>query len=166
MTVFICDYMRMMTMNFEDPHQMEDVMDKDLERHHREEHEPVHALEGMSDGLPALGIVAAVLGIIKTMASISEPVEILGRMIGGALTGTFMGIFMSYTMVAPVASRLAQISTEEAQMFNVIKSILICYLHGNAPQVAVELGRRNVPAHLQPTFIELEDHLSDLPPDL
>ncbi|RMF17422.1 MAG: flagellar motor stator protein MotA, partial [Alphaproteobacteria bacterium] len=92
---FICDYLRMMTMNFEDPHQMEDAMEKDLERHHAEAHEPQHSLQTMADGLPAVGIVAAVLGIIKTMASINEPVEVLGRLVGGALVGTFLGIFLS-----------------------------------------------------------------------
>ncbi|MGD1956450.1 MAG: motility-associated protein, partial [Sphingomonadales bacterium] len=103
---FICDYLRMMTMNFEDPHQMEDAMDKDLERHHAEEHEAQHALQTMADGLPALGIVAAVLGIVKTLSSINEPTEILGAMVGGALVGTFLGIFLAYTIVGPVASRL------------------------------------------------------------
>lgn len=163
---FVCDYMRMMTMNFDDPHQMEDAMDKDLERHHAEEHEPQHALQTMADGLPALGIVAAVLGIIKTMASINEPVEILGQMIGGALTGTFLGIFMAYGIVGPIAVRLGQILNEEAQLFAVIKSVLVAYLHSNPPQIAVEIGRRNVPTRVQPSFIELEDSIAELPPDL
>ncbi len=164
--LFICDYMRMMTMNFDDPHQMEDAMDKDIDKHHEEAHEPQHALLTMADGLPALGIVAAVLGIIKTMASISEPVEILGQMIGGALTGTFLGIFFSYTLVGPIAARFGQILNEEGKIFDVIKAVLISYMHGNAPQIAVEIGRRNVPSHLQPSFLELEEHLDELPPDL
>ncbi|MCK5574333.1 MAG: flagellar motor stator protein MotA [Sphingomonadales bacterium] len=163
---FICDYMRMMTMNFENPHQMEDAMDKDLERHHSEEHEPQHALQTMADGLPALGIVAAVLGIIKTMASINAPIDVLGRMVGGALVGTFLGVFLAYAMVGPLASRLNQVLTEEGRFFEVIKVIIIAYLHKNPPQIAVEIGRRNVPTHLQPEFIELEEFLSDLPPDL
>ena len=163
---FICDYMRMMTMNFDDPHQMEDVMDKDLEKHHSEEHEPQHALQTMADGLPAIGIVAAVLGIIKTMGSINEPVEVLGKMVGGALVGTFLGIFLSYLMVAPLAGRFNQILTEEGQFFTVIKTVLIAHLHGQAPQIAVEIGRKNVPTHLQPSFADMEEALDELPPDL
>ena len=106
---FICDTLRMMTMNFEDPHQLEDMMEKQLEKHHHELLTPAHAIQTMADGIPALGIVAAVLGVIKTMASISEPVEILGAMIGGALVGTFLGVFLAYGLVGPIASKLNQI---------------------------------------------------------
>lgn len=163
---FISDFMRMVTMNFDDAYQMEDAMDKDLERHHAEAHEPAHALTTMADGLPALGIVAAVLGVIKTMASISEPVEILGGMIGGALVGTFLGVFLAYTMVGPIAARLGQVIDEESKTFDVVKSIIISHLHGNAPQISVEIGRRSVPGHLQASFLDMEEHLGDLPPDL
>ncbi len=163
---FISDFMRMVTMNFDDAYQMEDAMDKDLERHHTEAHEPAHALTTMADGLPALGIVAAVLGIIKTMSAISEPVEILGGMIAGALVGTFLGVFLAYAMVGPIASRLGQIIEEESKVFLVVKSIIISHLHGNAPQISVEIGRRSVPGPLQPGFLELEEHLGELPPDL
>ncbi|GAB4120965.1 MAG: flagellar motor stator protein MotA [Rhodothalassiaceae bacterium] len=163
---FIADYLRMMTMNFEDPHQMEEVMDRDLERHHAEEHEPQHSLQTMADGLPAVGIVAAVLGIIKTMASINEPVEVLGAMVGGALVGTFLGIFLSYLMIAPLAGRFNQLLNEEHQFLTIIKTVLVSHLHGNAPQISVEIGRRSVPSHLQPSFNELEEALGNLPPDL
>lgn len=163
---FIADYLRMMTMNFEDPHQMEEAMDKDLEQHASEEHEPQHSLQTMADGLPALGIVAAVLGIIKTMAAINEPVEVLGRMVGGALVGTFLGIFLSYTIVGPLASRFNQLLQEEHQFLSIIKTVLVSHLHGNAPQISVEIGRRNIPGHLQPSFDEIEEALGDLPPDL
>ncbi|MEM1021003.1 MAG: flagellar motor stator protein MotA [Pseudomonadota bacterium] len=163
---FICDYLRMMTMNFEDPHQMEDAMDKDLERHHAEEHEAQHALQTMADGLPALGIVAAVLGIVKTMASINEPTEILGAMVGGALVGTFLGIFLAYTIVGPVASRLGQVIEEESHILNIAKIVMVAHLHGNAPQISVEIGRRNVPTALQPGFAEMEEHIAEIPPDL
>lgn len=163
---FICDYVRMMTMNFEDPNQMEDAMNADLEKHHKEEHEAQHALQTMADGLPAIGIVAAVLGIIKTMASISEPVEILGAMVGGALVGTFLGIFLSYLMIAPVAGRYNQILFEDGHFMNLVKVILVGHLQGNAPQISVELGRRAVPGHLMCSFIELEEAIANLPPDL
>lgn len=160
LVTFICDYMRMMTMNFDDPYQVEDVMQKDLEKHHAEEHEPAHALSVMAEGLPALGIVAAVLGIVKTMGSINEPVEVLGAMIGGALVGTFMGIFLSYLVVGPLAGRLAQILDEEAKLFNVVKDVLVSHLHGNAPQISVEIGRKSVPSNYQPSFYELDEAIA------
>lgn len=164
--VFICDYMRMMTMNFDDPYQVEDVMLKDLEKHHAEEHEPAHALQTMADGLPAVGIIAAVLGIVKTMGSINEPVEVLGAMIGGALVGTFLGIFLSYLMVAPMAARLKQILDEEGRFYSVIKDTLVSHLHGNAPQISVEIGRKSVPSLMQPTFYELDEAITNIPPEL
>lgn len=160
LVAFICDYMRMMTMNFDDPYQVEDVMQKDLEKHHAEEQEPANALSVMAEGLPALGIVAAVLGIVKTMGSINEPVEVLGAMIGGALVGTFMGIFLSYLVVGPLAGRLAQILDEEAKFFSVVKDVLVSHLHGNAPQISVEIGRKSVPSNLQPTFYELDEAIA------
>ncbi|MCJ9428895.1 flagellar motor stator protein MotA [Kordiimonas marina] len=163
---FICDYVRMMTMNFEDPMQMEDAMTIDLEKHHREEHEPQHSLQTMADGLPAVGIVAAVLGIVKTMAAIAEPVEVLGAMVGSALVGTFLGIFLSYLLVAPIAGRLNQILEQDGQFMNLIKLILVSHLQGNPPQISVEIGRRNVPTPLMPGFIELEEAIAELPPDL
>src|SRR4051794_36896710 len=111
---FICDTLRMMTMSLEDPHQVETAMEKQLEKHHHEAMVSQHALQTMADGLPALGIVAAVLGVIKTMGSITEPPEILGAMIGGALVGTFLGVFLAYGMVGPIAVRLKGIVDEEA----------------------------------------------------
>lgn len=163
---FICDYLRMMTMNFEDPHQVEDVMDKDIEKHHAEEHEPQHALQTMADALPAIGIVAAVLGVIKTMGKITAPTEVLGASVGGALVGTFLGILLSYMMVGPIAARFAQVLEEEGHFLAVVKSVIIAHLHGNPPQISVEIGRRNVPSHLQPGFLELEEALGEIPPDL
>ena len=163
---FICDYVRMLTMNFDDPNQMEDAMNADIEKHHAEEHEPQHALQTMADGLPAVGIVAAVLGIIKTMAAIAEPVEVLGGMVGSALVGTFLGIFLSYLMIAPIAGRLNQILQEDGRFFTIIRIVLVSQLQGNPPQISVELGRRNVPSHLMPTFVELEEAIAELPPDI
>lgn len=163
---FICDYIRMMTMNFDDPNQMEDAMNADLEKHHKEEHEPQHSLQTMADGLPAIGIVAAVLGIVKTMSAIAEPVEVLGGMIGSALVGTFLGIFLSYLVVAPIAGRLNQILQEDGHFMYIVKYVLVAHLQGNAPQIAVEIGRRNVPSHMMPTFVELEEAIAELPPDV
>ncbi|HBY44235.1 MAG TPA: flagellar motor stator protein MotA, partial [Brevundimonas sp.] len=139
-TDFICDTLRMMTMNLEDPHQIEDAMEKQLEKHHHEALAPAHALQTLADGLPALGIVAAVLGIIKTMGSITEPPEVLGGMIGGALVGTFLGVFLAYGLVGPFASRLNAIVEEEGAYYKIIQSVLVAHLHGNAAQISVEIG--------------------------
>lgn len=163
---FICDYLRMMTMNFEDPHQVEDAMDKDLEKHHEEEHQAQHALQMMADGLPAIGIVAAVLGVVKTMGSIDQPTEVLGAMIGGALVGTFLGVLMSYCIVGPIAQRLGQVLEAEGKFLSLAKIVIVAHLQGLAPQVAVEIGRRNTPSELAPSFNELEEALGELPNNL
>jgi chemotaxis protein MotA len=160
---FICDTLRMMTMNLEDPHQVEDAMEKQLEKHHHEAQAPAHALQSMADALPALGIVAAVLGVIKTMGAITEPPEILGSMIGGALVGTFLGVFLAYGLVGPIAMRLKAVVDEEGQFYRIIQSVLVAHLHGNAAQISVEIGRGDVPSKSQPSFLELEEALTAAP---
>lgn len=160
---FICDTLRMMTMNFDDPHQAEDMMEKLLEKHHHEAAAPAHAIQTMADGLPAIGIVAAVLGVIKTMASVTEPPEILGGMIAGALVGTFLGVFLAYCFFGPFASRLGGVYDEEHQFYLMIRAVLVSHLQGNAPQVSIEIGRTNVPTMYQPSFLELEATLNELP---
>ena len=160
---FICDTLRMMTMNLEDPHQIEDAMEKQLEKHHHEAACAPHALQNLADGLPALGIVAAVLGIIKTMGSITEPPEVLGEMIGSALVGTFLGVFLAYGLVGPFASRLQAIVDEEAAFYKIIQSVLVAHLHGNAAQISVEIGRGDIPSSAQPTFLEMEEALAAAP---
>ena len=161
----ICDTLRMMTMNLEDPHQVEDAMEKQLEKHHHEALAPAGALQSLADALPALGIVAAVLGVIKTMGSITEPPEVLGGMIGGALVGTFLGVFMAYGLVGPMATRLKEVVEEEGAFHNIIRSVLVAHLHGNAAQISVEIGRGNVPSAAQPSFSELEEALTAMPAD-
>ena len=162
---FICDTLRMMTMSLEDPHQVESAMDKQLEKHHHEALEGPTALQTMADGLPALGIVAAVLGVIKTMGAISEPPEVLGKMIGSALVGTFMGVFLAYGIVGPMATRLKAIVDEESLFYHVIRDVLVAHLHGNAAQVSVEIGRGSVPGEHQPSFAEMEAAIAAIPPD-
>src|ERR1700761_1180172 len=162
---FICDTLRMMTMSLEDPHQVETAMEKQLEKHHHEAMGPANALQGMADALPALGIVAAVLGVIKTMGAISEPPEVLGKMIGSALVGTFMGVFLAYGIVGPMATRLKAIIDDEAHFYHVIRDVLVAHLHGNAAQVSVEIGRGSVPSEAQPTFQEMEESLNNIPPE-
>jgi chemotaxis protein MotA len=158
----ICDYLRMIGMNADDPHQIEDVMARELKKLKEEELHPSHALQSMADGLPALGIVAAVLGVIKTMASIDQPPAVLGALIGAALVGTFLGVLLAYGMVGPMASRLKGVVEEEAQYLEVVRAVLVAHLHGNAPQVSVETGRKMAPSDAMPSFQELEQALQDL----
>src|ERR1700678_779027 len=162
---FICDTLRMMTMSLEDPHQVESAMEKQLEKHHHDALIPANALPSMAAGFPALGIVAAVLGVIKTMGAISEPPEVLGKMIGSALVGTFMGVFLAYGLVSPMGQRLKALVDEDAQFYHVIRDILVAHLHGNAAQVSVEIGRGSVPSEYQPSFQELEESINTIPPE-
>jgi len=153
----ICDYLRMVGMNADDPNQIEDVIARELRKTLHEELHGAHAMQTMADALPALGIVAAVLGVIKTMAHIDQPPAVLGSMIAGALTGTFLGVLLAYGLAAPIASRLKTVVEEEAKYFEVIRAVLVAHLHGNAPQVSVETGRKMVPNPLMPSFQELEE---------
>jgi chemotaxis protein MotA len=155
----ICDYFRMIGMDADDPHQIEDVMARELKKTLLEKMHPVHALQVMADGLPALGIVAAVLGVIKTMTHINEPPAILGEMIGGALVGTFLGVLLAYGLVGPIAARLKQVVDEEARYLEVVRAILVAHLHGNPPQISIETGRKMVPNEYMPTFNGLETAL-------
>jgi len=159
---FMCDYLRMLTLGTSNSHEVENIMDIELERHHENDHAIHGALSGLADALPALGIVAAVLGIIKTMGSITEPPEILGELIGAALVGTFSGIFFSYGFFAPMASSMAATMEEEANYFSCIKAGIIAHMQGYAPQVSVEFSRKTIPGHLRPSFKDLEEALNDV----
>lgn len=161
-TDMICDYLRMLGMNADDPHQIEDLMGRELKKTLHEELHGAHALQSMADGLPALGIVAAVLGVIKTMSHISEPPAVLGAMIGGALVGTFLGVLLAYGMAGPFASRLKGVIEEESKYFEVIRAVLVAHLHGNAPQVSVETGRKMAPNQHMPSFQEVETAVQGL----
>jgi chemotaxis protein MotA len=152
----ICDYLRLVGMNADDPNQIEDVMARELKKTLNEEMHPAHALQTMADGLPALGIVAAVLGVIKTMSHIDQPPAVLGGMIGSALTGTFLGVLLAYGMVGPFADRLKGVVAEEAKYMEVIRAVIVTHLHGNAPQVSIESGRKMVPNEHMPSFAEME----------
>ena len=158
---FVCDYLRMMTVNFEDPHQLEAAMDADIEKHHHEESQPQHALQIMADGLPALGIVAAVLGVIKTMGSIDQPTEILGAMIGGALVGTFLGVLLAYRVVGPLAAKLLETIEADSKPFFIVKTAIVAYAQNQPVQVAIEIARRMTPSAYAPTFHQLETALDE-----
>jgi len=157
----VCDYLRMVGMNADDPHQIEDIMSRELKKIAAEELHPSHAIQSVADALPALGIVAAVLGVIKTMASIDQPPAVLGGMIGGALVGTFLGVLLAYGMAGPIAARLKAVVEEDCKFYEVIRAVIVAHLHGNAPQVAVEAGRKTAPTHSMPSFQELEQALQD-----
>lgn len=161
--VFFCDYLRIISLGNENPFQLEALMDAEIEVIAHHEAHPGHAVQAMADGIPALGIVAAVLGVIKTMASISEPPEVLGKLIGGALVGTFLGVWLSYAFVAPIAAAMTAKAETEITYYKCIKTGIIAFLNGAAPQVAVEFPRKLLPHDVQPTFQELEAKLNETP---
>jgi chemotaxis protein MotA len=158
----ICDYLRASSMNFDDPHQVSEIMERDLDVHHAEALRPAQALQAVTDALPALGIVAAVLGVIKTMASIDQPPAVLGKMIGSALVGTFLGVFLSYCLTGPIAARIRTIHEDDHRFYALIRDVLVAHLHRHAPAVCVEIGRKNVPGALRPGFAEVEQALNAL----
>jgi chemotaxis protein MotA len=157
----ICDTLRAASMNYDDPHQVEEVLEKQLEAKHHHAMHSSHALQAMADGLPALGIVAAVLGVIKTMASIDQPAEVLGKMIGGALVGTFLGVFLAYGFVGPFASKVKAVVDTEQQFYTLIREVLVANLHKHAVDICIEVGRQNTPRDWRPSFTQLEEALSN-----
>jgi len=161
-TEIICDTIRSMIMNFDNVHQVEELMEDQLDALLEDKLHGSHALQNMADALPALGIVAAVLGVIKTMAAIDKPPEILGGMIGGALVGTFMGVFLAYGIVGPFAKKVKDIRTEEHFFYATIGEILISNLHHNPVNICVEVARRHAPSRLRPTFDEVEQAIREL----
>ena len=160
-TEMICDTLRAASMNYNDPHQVEDVLEKRLEAHLHHAQHSSHAMQAIADGLPALGIVAAVLGVIKTMGSIDQPPEILGKLIGGALVGTFLGVFLAYGFFGPFASRLGAIAEEDHHFYKLIREVLVANLHNHATSICIEVGRQNVPHELRPNFSELEEAIKN-----
>lgn len=154
---FLCDYLRMLTLGTSNPHEVGDIMDLELESHHEEHHAITAAVTTLADGTPALGIVAAVLGIIHTMGSITEPPEILGHLIGAALVGTFSGILFSYGFFSPMAGSLTHAFNSESQYLTCIRAGIIAHMQGYAPQVSIEFARKTLGSDVRPTFAELED---------
>ncbi len=164
-TDLICDTFRAASMNYDDPHQVEEVLDKRTESATNHAMHSSHALQSMADALPALGIVAAVLGVIKTMGSIDQPPEILGKMIGGALGGTFLGVFIAYGLVGPFATRLKAVVEDDAQFYRLIREVLVANLHSHPANICIEVGRQNTPHSARPSFAELEQALRNLKAD-
>jgi chemotaxis protein MotA len=161
----ICDTLRAASMNYDDPHQVEEVLEKRMEvsLHHRMH--TSHALTTVADALPALGIIAAVLGVIKTMGSIDQPPEVLGKMIGGALVGTFLGVFLAYGFVGPAARRMAGIVKEDAHFYQLIREVLVANLYAHPTNICIEVGRQNTPHAMRPSYSDLEEALRGLRQD-
>ncbi len=158
-TDFITDYLRMMVSGNLNAHEIESLMDQEIETHHQEAHAPVGAIQRVAGGLPAFGIVAAVLGVVKTMGSVGQPPAVLGAMIGSALVGTFLGILLAYAFAEPLAGLLEQKLEESAKELQCIKTTLLASMQGYAPQVAIEFGRKVLLSSVRPSFTELEQHV-------
>jgi len=156
---FISDYLRLMVGGNMNPFELESLMDVELETHHHESGEAHTALTKVSDALPGFGIVAAVLGIVITMASIGGPPEVLGHHVGAALVGTFLGILLAYGYVGPMSAMLEHITHDEGKFYECIKVCLLANLNGYAPQIAIEFGRKTLLSTVRPGFQELEDHV-------
>jgi len=156
---FITDYLRMMVSGNLNPHEIESLMDSEIETHHQEAHGPMNSISKLGDALPAFGIVAAVLGVVKTMASVGAAPAVLGGMIAGALVGTFLGILMAYGFVSPLASLLEQKADEAAKELVCVKTTLLASMQGYAPAIAVEFGRKVLFSTERPSFAELEQHV-------
>ena len=156
---FITDYLRMMVSGNLNAHEIESLMDAEMETHHQEAHAPVAAITRLAGGLPAFGIVAAVLGVIKTMGSVGQPPAVLGGMIGAALVGTFLGIFLAYAIVEPLAGLMEQKMEEGSKELLCIKTTLLASMQGYAPTTAIEFGRKVLFSTERPGFLELEEHL-------
>lgn len=156
---FITDYLRMMVGGNLNALEIESLMDIEIETHHHEAEVPGHAVARSADGLPAFGIVVAVMGVVNVMGSVGEPPPVLGKMIGGALVGTFLGILISYGFVSPIASLLEQKAHEGSKIYQVVKVVLLASMSGYAPQVAVEFGRKVLFSKDRPSFSELEEEL-------
>jgi chemotaxis protein MotA len=142
-----------------DPHAVEDVIDNTVKTHHHHAIRPAEALQGLSDALPALGIVAAVLGVVKTMGSIDQPPSVLGGMIGSALVGTFLGVLLAYGIVGPFSARAKSAIEEDAAIYHVVKQIIIASLHGHPQPLVIEAARSGIAHHNQPSFSDVFDGL-------
>ncbi len=158
----ICDTLRAASMNYDDPHQVEEVLDKRMQEAHAHALHGSHAWQSMADAIPAIGIVAAVLGIIKTMGSIDQPPAVLGGMIGGALVGTFLGIFLAYGFIGPMAVRIKAVVNEDNYFYHLIREVLVANLHRPPPNICIEVGRQNTPHHVRPSFSDVEQVLRQL----
>ena len=156
---FICDYLRMMVGGNLNAFEIENLMDIEIETHHHEAHFPAHMVQSLAGAVPAMGIVVAVMGVVNVMGSVGQPPAVLGKMIGGALVGTFLGILLSYGFIEPIANQLNQKVDEGSKIYQCIKAVLLASMNGYAPQVAVEFGRKVLFSADRPSFRELEEDI-------
>ncbi|MDR1229642.1 MAG: flagellar motor stator protein MotA [Azoarcus sp.] len=158
---FTCDYLRMMVGGNLNAFEIENLMDMEIETHHQEAHQAPHAIDEIGQAMPAFGIVVCVMGVVNTMGSVGEPPAVLGKMVAGALVGTFLGILISYGFVGPLASQIKQKVSESGKVFQVVKVVLLASMNGYAPQIAVEFGRKVLFSTDRPTFLELEQEIKN-----
>jgi len=153
---FVCDTLRMAITGGVEPFDMDQMMELDMEVHHHEATQPIGALSTMADALPGLGIVAAVLGVVITMGALGGPPEAIGHKVAAALVGTFLGILMCYGVAGPLSSNMAKTADDHNSYLHVLRVLLLSFLKGAAPMIAIEMGRRAIPAHVRPSFDEME----------
>ena len=158
---FVCDTIRRASVGGIEPFDMDQMMELDMEVHHHEAAIPVASLSTMADSLPGLGIVAAVLGVVITMGALGGPPEEIGHKVAAALVGTFLGILLCYGFIGPVASNMAKITDEEHAYYHVLRIVIVSFIKGSPPSIAVEFGRRAIPGHQRPTFQELDKFIKD-----
>jgi chemotaxis protein MotA len=158
---FVCDTIRMASVGGIEPFDMDQMMELDMDVHHHEAAVPVASLSTMADSLPGLGIVAAVLGVVITMGALGGPPEEIGHKVAAALVGTFLGILLCYGFIGPVASNIAKLTDEEHAYYHVLRVVIVSFIKGSPPSIAVEFGRRAIPGHQRPTFQELDKHIKD-----
>ncbi|MCL6229441.1 flagellar motor stator protein MotA [Bartonella sp. G70] len=158
LTNFICDYCRLIVMGNTRHFEIEALMDEEIHTISYDSQKPYQAMQNMADALPALGIVAAVLGVVKAMGAISEPPEVLGHLIGAALVGTFAGIFFAYGIFGPLASKIKTVRNKKVRIYIVVKQTLLAYMNGAIPQIALEYGRKTISAKDRPTIDVMEQH--------
>lgn len=156
---FISDYMRLVVSGNMNPFELDNLMDIELSTHHQEAEEPAHAVQRVADALPAFGIVAAVLGIVHTMAALGGPIDQIGGLVAAALVGTFSGILIAYGFTSPIATLLERHAAEETRFLTCLKACILANVQGYSPQVAVEFGRKTMSPELRPSFTELEQRL-------
>lgn len=162
--IFLCDYLRLLTLGTDNAHEVEALMDEEIETHHHESMQVPTALNVIADALPGLGIVAAVLGVIKTMGIIDQPAAVIGASIGGALVGTLLGVLLSYGFVGPIATALRNDVEAELKYLQCMKAGILAHMQGYAPAVSVEFARKALMSDVRPTFYEVEATVSSLPP--
>ena len=153
---FVCDTLRMAITGGVEPFDMDQMMELDMEVHHHEASQPINALATMADALPGLGIVAAVLGVVITMGALGGPPEEIGHKVAAALVGTFLGILLCYGVASPVSANMAKAAEDHNSFLHVLRVLLLSFLKGAAPMIAIEMGRRAIPAHVRPSFDEME----------